>query len=58
MSIMSQPEYKSAFERQKRQEAVSDLAEKYLDAELAKGARFSEGLCDQAWHKADQEVAQ
>lgn len=38
------------------QEAVSDRAEQLLDAEIAKGASFSEGLSNWAISQAEREV--
>ena len=39
-----------------KQEKIADLAEKYLDEAIAKGESFSEGLCNWASHKAEQEL--
>ena len=39
-----------------RQEAISDLADKFLD-EALKTEPFSEGLCNWAISKAEREVA-
>ena len=38
------------------QEAVSDLAEKLLDAEIAKGAAFTEGLSNWAMNEALRQI--
>jgi len=43
-------------ERQEHQEKISDLADKYLDQAIAKGEAFSEGLCNWAVNKAEQEI--
>jgi hypothetical protein len=37
-----------------KQEAISDLADQLLDKEIAKGASFSEGLCNWAINTAEQ----
>ena len=39
-----------------KQEQIADLAEKYLDQAMARGESFSEGLCNWATHKAEQEI--
>ena len=39
-----------------KQEKIADLADKYLDEAIAKGESFSEGLCNWASHKAEQEL--
>jgi hypothetical protein len=41
-------------QREAKQTQISDLADKLLDAEIAKGASFSEGLCNWAINKAEQ----
>ena len=39
-----------------KQEKISDLAEKYLDEAISQGESFSEGLCNWAVSKAEQEI--
>lgn len=38
------------------QEAVSDLADEILDAAIARGEAFSEGLCNWAVSQAEQQI--
>jgi len=46
------------YELEQRQIKISDLADKYLDQALANGEAFTEGLCNWAINKAEQEVTQ
>jgi hypothetical protein len=39
-----------------KQRAISNLADKHLDAAMAKGHSFSEALCNWAINKAEQEL--
>jgi len=41
---------------EQKQIAISDLADKYLDKALANGESFTEGLCNWAITKAEQEI--
>tara|TARA_R110000772_G_scaffold2249_1_gene7791 strand:+ start:197 stop:358 length:162 start_codon:yes stop_codon:yes gene_type:complete len=41
---------------EEKQVAISDLADKYLDKALANGEPFTEGLCNWAVNKAEQEL--
>jgi hypothetical protein len=43
-------------QREAKQQAICDLADKYLDDALANGDGFSEGLCNWAVNKAEQEL--
>ena len=43
-------------QREAKQEAISDLADKYLDEAMRQGDAFSEGLCNWAINKAEQEL--
>jgi hypothetical protein len=47
-------------QEQRRQEqiAISDLADKYLNEALASGAPFTEGVCNWAINKAEQEIGE
>lgn len=40
-----------------KQKKIADLAETILDKEIANGVPFSEGLCNWATHKAEQELS-
>lgn len=40
--------------REEKQIAISDLAEKFLDEALASGEAFSEGLCNWSINKAER----
>jgi len=40
-----------------KQQAIADKAEAYPDQEIANGVPFSEGLCNWATHKAEQETS-
>jgi hypothetical protein len=42
--------------RQDKMEAISNLADKFLDEAAAKGEPFSEGLCNWAINKAEQTI--
>ena len=50
MSIMTHEQI------EQKQIAISDLADKYLDKALANGESFTEGLCNWAITKAEQEI--
>lgn len=39
-----------------RQTAICDLADLYIDAEIARGAVFTEGLSNWAVNKAEREI--
>ena len=41
---------------EQHQMLLSDLADKYLDKALANGESFTEGLCNWAVNKAEQEL--
>jgi hypothetical protein len=41
---------------EQKQIAISDLADKYLGKALANGEPFTEGLCNWALNKAEQEI--
>jgi len=41
---------------EQKQIDISDLADKYLDKALANGESFTEGLCNWAINKAEQEL--
>ncbi len=43
--------------REQYQRDVSDLADELLDAAIARGESFSEGLCNWAISQAEREVA-
>jgi hypothetical protein len=43
-------------EIEQRQTDISDLADKYLDKALANGEPFTEGLCNWAVNKAEQNI--
>ena len=43
-------------ELEAKQIAISDLADKYLDQAMSRGEAFSEGLCNWAINKAEQEL--
>ena len=44
------------WEREEKLERLSELADTYVDAEMAKGQPFSEGLCNWAMDKALREI--
>ena len=43
-------------EREEKQIAISDLADKYMAEAMRQGDAFSEGLCNWAINKAEQEL--
>lgn len=43
-------------QRADKLEQISDLADKYLDEAIRNGDAFSEGLCNWATNKAEQEI--
>jgi hypothetical protein len=40
-----------------KQQQISDLAEKYIGREIAKGKSFSHSLSDWAWEKALRDLS-
>tara|TARA_R110000796_G_scaffold168875_1_gene285784 strand:+ start:633 stop:779 length:147 start_codon:yes stop_codon:yes gene_type:complete len=43
-------------EIEQKQRDITELADKYLDKALAQGDAFTEGLCNWAINKAEQEI--
>jgi hypothetical protein len=43
-------------ERKNHMDALFDLADKYVEEQIAAGHPFTEGLCSWATHKAEQEI--